>query len=176
MQCPGFAILHYDSQLRSVSLVRKDQVDNVGVKNKSHGKILNEIGSKLSDFLAGSGVTVAVRERAFSRFNAEVQTLNKVVGVAEMIVWHILEMKYQEVTPASVKKYVTGWGRADKEEVSEAVENYFSEEIAWASDNESDAVAVGIAWLVANKYVDQIPLEKYKDKISELEEEDEDDV
>ena len=65
----------------------------MGVKNKSHGKILNEIGSKLSDFLAGSNVKVAVRERAFSRFNAEVQTLNKVVGIAEMIVWHIMEMK-----------------------------------------------------------------------------------
>jgi len=63
-----------------------------------------------------------VRERAFSRFNAEVQAINKVVGVSEMIVWHILEMKYQELTPASVKKYVAGSGRANKEEVAEAVE------------------------------------------------------
>lgn len=174
MQCPGFAILHYEASARSVTIKRKDQVDNIGVKNKPHGKILNEIGSKLSDFLAGNTIKVVVRERAFSRFNAEVQTINKVVGVAEMITYHILEAKFQELTPASVKKNVTGSGRASKEEVAEAVENYFDEPITWASDNESDAVAVGIAWLVANGYLDLIPLEKYSENAQDLEEEEED--
>ena len=150
-------------------------VANRAAVNKPHGKILGEISSTLADFLAGKRVKIAVRERAFSRYNAETQAIHKVVGVSEMIVWHILEMKFQELAPRSVKKYVTGWGSASKEEVAEAIDNYIPKHAQFASDDESDAVAVGLAWLIANGYIDCIPLEKYKDKVqSESSEEDED--
>lgn len=82
-----------------------------------------------------------------------------------MIVWHILEMKFQELAPTTVKAQVTGWGHATKEDVAEAVDNYIPKHAQFASDDESDAVAVGLAWLIANGYIDCIPLEKYKDKI-----------
>ena len=83
--------------------MRKDIVANRAAVNKPHGKILSEIGNMLSDFLSGKRVKVAVRERAFSRYNAETQAIYKVVGVSEMIVWHILEMKFQELAPTTVK-------------------------------------------------------------------------
>ena len=151
MSCPGFAHLRYKSKDRSVSIVKKTIVPNrsYASQKKPHGKILNEIGSALSDFMSGTKIKVAVRERAFSRFNAETQTLTKVVGVSDMIVWHILESEFQELTAASVKKNITGWGRAEKEEVAAAIDNY-CDHTAFASDDESDAVAVGIAWLIEN--------------------------
>lgn len=158
-------------------MIRKDIVANRSAVNKPHGKILNEISSVLSDFLAGKRVKVAVRERAFSKYNAETQAIHKVVGVSEMLVWHILEMKFQELAPTTVKKHVTGWGRSEKEDVALAVDNYIPKHTQFASDDESDAVAVGLAWLIANGYIDCIPLDKYKDKLQgEVVEEDEDDV
>ena len=113
--------------------------------------------------MAGDKIKVAVRERAFSRFNAETQTLNKVVGVSDMIVWHILSMEFQELTATSIKKHVTGWGRAEKEEVAKAIDNY-CKHTAFSSDDESDAVAIGIAWLIENGYMDCIPLKQYEEK------------
>lgn len=144
--------------------MRKDVVANRAAVNKPHGKILSEIGNMLSDFLSGKQVKVAVRERAFSKYNAETQAIHKVVGVSEMIVWHILEMKFQELAPTTVKKYVAGWGRAEKEDVAEAVEAYIPPHAQFTCDDESDAVAVGLAWLIENGYIDSIPLEKYKGK------------
>lgn len=174
MKSPGFALLRQNEKQRSVELVRKDIVANRAAVNKPHGKILGEIGNMMSDFLAGKRVKVAVRERAFSKYNAETQAIHKVVGVSEMIVWHILEMKFQELAPRSVKKYVTGWGSASKEEVAEAIDNYIPKHPQFYSDDESDAVAVGLAWFIANGYIDCIPLEKYKDKVqSESPKEDE---
>lgn len=156
--------------------MKKDIVDNSGSINskKPHGKILNEISSKLSDFLSGKNIKLAVRERAFSRYNAETQAIHKVVGVSEMIVWHILESKFQELAPSTVKKHVTGYGKAEKEEVAEAIDNYIPKHNLFASDDESDAVAVGIAWLIENGYIDCIPLEKFKSEVQEEEESDPD--
>lgn len=169
MRCPGFALLQYHSDTRSVSLIKKDVVDNSGSRNskKPHGKILNEIGSKLSEFLAGNDISVAVRERAFARFNAETQTLNKVVGVSEMIVWHILTAKFQELAPLSIKKHITGSGTSTKEDVALSIDSYMPDHPAFETDDESDAVAAGIAWLIANGYIDCIPLEKYKESAKE---------
>lgn len=174
MKCPGFALLRQSADDRTVAIVRKDIVANRAAVNKPHGKILGEISSVLSEFLAGKRVKVAVRERAFSKYNAETQAIHKVVGVSEMIVWHILEMKFQELAPTTIKKYVTGWGRAEKEDVAEAIDNYIPKHTQWSSDDESDAVAVGIAWLISNGYIDCIPLEKYKEKVQSAIEEDED--
>lgn len=176
MRCPGFALLRYSADDRSVSLLRKDVVANNVAVNKPHGKILNEIGNMLSDFLAGKNVKVAVRERAFTQFNAETQAIHKVVGVSDMIVWHILEMSFQELAPSSVKKYVTGWGMASKDEVAEAIDNYIPKHTQWHYDDESDAVAVGLSWLIKNGYIDCVPLEKYKEKYLESISENDDDV
>lgn len=174
MRCPGFALLRYSADDRSVSLIRKDVVANNAYVNKPHGKILSEIGNTLSEFLSGNHVKLAVRERAFTQFNAETQAIHKVVGVSDMVAWHILEMSFQELAPSSVKKYVTGWGMATKEEVAEAIDNYISKHAQWYYDDESDAVAVGLAWLIKNCYLDCKPLEKYKDKFMENQPDDDD--
>jgi len=55
-------------------------LDSHGSKDP-HGKILCDIHCLLMKL--SHGVDVFVRERAFSRFHVETQTLNKVVGIAD---------------------------------------------------------------------------------------------
>lgn len=118
------------------------------------------------------GVQVAVRERAISRFHQEVITLNKVTGVTEMLLWYTSQESFQEITPSEVKRYVTGFGRAEKQEVAEAIGNYCSHP-QFRDDNESDACGVAIGWLIQNGYLDCCPLDKYKDRVKENTEDDE---
>ena len=123
------------------------------------------------EFIKDKGLKVVVRERAISKFNQEVITLNKVCGVTEMLLWYVLEQSFQEITPTEVKKYVTGYGRAEKEDVSAAIVNYCSH-AQFKDDNESDACGVVIGWLVQNGYLDCCPLDKYKDRVKEVESDD----
>ena len=158
---PGFCLLQYHADTRSVELLRRDIVPNkTKTKFKKRGEIINEIGKMFLDYITPKIVQVIVRERGFSRFNAETQAYHAVIGALEMILWDRKEMWFQELVPKSVKKIITGSGLASKEEVAGALDNYLEHPI-WRADDESDAVAVGIAWLIENGYMEPIPLEKY---------------
>ena len=161
---PGFSLLLYHADTRSVELLRRDVVANKKrTELKKRGEIINEIGKLFLDYIAPKVVQVVVREKSFTKFNAETASLNAVVGALEMILWDRKEMWFQEVAPMAVKRDVAGSGKASKDEVAEALDNYLEHPI-WRADDESDAVAVGIAWLIENGYMDSIPLEKYVEK------------
>ena len=100
-----------------------------------------------------------MRERAFSRFSHETQTLNKVVGVTDMLCYQLSGGEFQEIAPTSVKKLVAGDGKAQKEAVAAALDAYISHHI-FQTDDESDACAVGIAWLIQNGYLDPVEAPK----------------
>lgn len=168
MYCPAFVLFHYDADLQKVMIKYKDHCSNRSYadKKKSHGKILNEISSMFGDFLKGREVKIVVRERSFSKFCQETITLNKVCGALEMALWVVLQRPFEEVTPTQVKKYVTGSGKATKEEVAEAIKNYCDHNV-FQTDDESDACGVAICWLIMNGYLKTIPLEKYKDLVKD---------
>lgn len=86
-----------------------------------------------------------MRERGFSRFAAETQALSKVVGVTDFIAAFIMR-SFEEIAPVSVKKTLTGNAKAKKDEVAAQLSKYVGDH-SYACDDESDAVAVGIAWL-----------------------------
>ncbi len=115
---------------------------------KPHGAILSAILS----FLEGlpDDIDIFVRERAFSRFPHETQTLHKVVGVADLAAWRYSSDIFQELAPTTIKKLLTGNGKATKEEVAGALTRYVGQQ-HYATDDESDAVAVGVAWLLQQK-------------------------
>lgn len=71
------------------------------------------------------------------------------VGVTDLYAWAFAHKGFDEIAPSAVKKLVTGKAAATKEEVAEALEAYVGKQ-EYACDDESDAVAVGIAWLVSN--------------------------
>lgn len=161
---PGFALLQYHADTRSVDLLRKDIIPNkTHTKDKKRGQILNEIGMLFTEYISPQIVKAVVREKSFVRFNAETAALYSVNGAVDMILWNRKEMWFQELPPLTVKKNIAGSGKASKEELAEAIDNYCTHS-NWRSDDESDAVGVGIAWLIINGYMDTIPLEKYREQ------------
>lgn len=105
---------------------------------------MNAICELLSEL--SQGIDVFVRERAFSRFPHETQALFKVIGIADLIAWQTGNAVYSEIAPTTVKKLLVSSGRATKQEVADALEMYVGQQ-NYITDDESDAVAVGIAWL-----------------------------
>ena len=90
-----------------------------------------------------------VRERAFSRFPRETQALSKVVGIADLVAWRRAHSAFCELAPTTIKKLLTGSGKALKGEVAAVLECYVGKQ-TYATDDESDAVAVGITWILQN--------------------------
>ena len=70
-----------------------------------------------------------------------------------MYAWAFGEKEFEEIAPLSVKKSVTGNAKADKEEVARCLESYVGK-LEYECDDESDAVAVGIAWLIQHGYIE----------------------
>ena len=91
-----------------------------------------------------------MRERAFSRFPHETQALSKVVGIADLVAWQKKRSTFEEVAPSTVKKVLTGSGKASKNEVACSLEDKY---VAgnFETDDESDALAVGIRWCILKK-------------------------
>lgn len=124
-------------------------LNNRGEK-KCHGQILGEIYNLIIELAVD--VAVFVREKGFSRFPHETQALFKVVGVADLAAWKAYGTEFVEIAPTTVKKLLTGLGKAGKDEVAAALEKYIGEQ-HFKADDESDAAAVGIAWLIRNSYI-----------------------
>lgn len=72
--------------------------------------------------------------------------LFKVVGVADLDIWRYVNATWQNLIPTIVKKLVTERENAEKKEVAEALSTDVNQQL-YATDDESDAVAVGLAWL-----------------------------
>lgn len=89
---------------------------------------------------------ILIRERGFSRFNKETQRLFRVVGIADYVAF-TEGLAFEEISPMTVKKHVTGNNKASKEAVAAALEAYVGKQ-DYACDDESDAVAVGVGWLI----------------------------
>ena len=71
--------------------------------------------------------------------------LSKVVGVSDLYAWGFGQRIFQEIDPKTVKKLITGDGLAEKQTVADALEKYVGLQ-EYRVDDQSDAVAVGIAW------------------------------
>lgn len=98
-----------------------------------------------------------VREKGFSRFSHETQVLFKVVGVSDLAAWQCGQKEYHELAPATIKKLLTGSGKASKEQVAAALARYVGHQ-PYATTDESDAVAAGIAWLIQMKMIGAVTL------------------
>lgn len=99
---------------------------------------------------------VAVRERGFTRFHNETQALFKVVGVTDLALNNFLGTEWDNIPPLTVKKLITGSGKATKAEVAKALSQYLTKPIdenTYSGDDETDAIAVGVSWMLGNGYI-----------------------
>ena len=95
-------------------------------------------------------LAVLVREEALANIATSgrtVQVLHKVVGVSDLYAWAFRGVEFEEISPKTVKKLVTNDANAEKEVVAAALEQFVGK-YEYECDDESDAVAVGVAWLL----------------------------
>lgn len=93
-----------------------------------------------------------------------IEVLHKVVGVADLYAWGFGAREFSEVHPKRVKKLVANNQLAEKEDVAKALSQFVGER-EYACDDESDAVAVGIAYLIENNMIDSPYSENAKPEV-----------
>ena len=129
----------------------------------THGEMLYKIYNTLIyelGELSWSYDVVCVREKAFNSRGSQGEIgIFKVVGVTDCAVWDVLHKEWSELYPVTVKKELTGSGKAEKQDVAKAVLRYFPE-AKFENDDESDAAAVGIAYMIQNGIIERLPPEE----------------
>ena len=115
LRCPGFSILRYENG--KITVERLCHLNYRG-QECCHGEILASIYNLITELSAD--VAVFVREKGFSRFPHETQALFKVVGIADLAAWRMRKTQFEEIAPTTVKKLLTGSGKAGKKEVAAA--------------------------------------------------------
>lgn len=148
LSCPAFAVGYVEEG--HIVIVH---LSHVKTKSKdSHGTrlrlIFNHLEKVLDEF---PDINHVVREKGFSRHAVTTQALFKVVGISDLVANHFGHDVVTEIAPLTVKKLITGNGKASKEEVAENVCRFLSTQVNFATDDESDAVGVLIAYALQKK-------------------------
>lgn len=91
-----------------------------------------------------------------------IEVLHKVVGVSDLYAWGFGGREFDEIHPKTIKKLVANDQLAEKEAVAAALIQFVGQR-EYACDDESDAVAVGIAWLLQQEMIES-PYEKPEEK------------
>lgn len=103
--------------------------------------------------MASTHVKVYTREKAFIGHFGDADRLLRVAGVTDMVLWKIKEEPFYELHVREIKKFITNNGAATKEEVASALEQFVGPQ-EYGTDDESDAVAVGVSFLLKEGYID----------------------
>lgn len=135
-------------------------VDNKTNQKKTHGELLNEILSAFYDIDPwwDDGLNTNpfyVRENEIMKVKVPSErSLSKVVGVMDWVLWDRHKAEWESIYPVTVKKLITGSGKATKDEVAAALKYYIGEQ-KYKCDDESDAAAVAVAWLIQQGQIKQ---------------------
>lgn len=142
----GYAVIQWNKRQQKATVLKVGHIDNKkqGRASWNHGKKLLNIHLQLSQLLSEFQIDAVVREKGFSRFPAATQALFRVVGVSDMVVEQQIQQSITEYSVTTVKKAITGNGKADKQEVAVKIQEYLAEKIEFSVDDESDAVSIAI--------------------------------
>lgn len=162
---PGFCKLFIEKKDDDVLISRIEllSVDNK-TKTKPRGQLLTEIANAFRSFIANIDSPVFfVREQSVNncignavRSGTAARTgISGVVGIMDLLTWQLGEYSWDEIYPVTIKKLVTGNGKAEKQKVADCVAQYFSN-LPFKNDDESDAAAVAVAWLIQHDQIKQI--------------------
>ena len=134
----GFTILDVNTETSECRIVRIGSTATT--KIKSRGNKLSLIFAQMKYLEEEYNPDVVIAEQPFSRHNTSTQAIFGAVGVIQMAF-----SKYDFIwyPPSTVKKVITGNGKADKETVAEVMKSLF-EKVSFANDDESDSLAVAI--------------------------------
>lgn len=159
----GFAVVSVDEKGK-LTLEHKAHVLNK--TNKPHGWRLLNLYTEIHQYLSNYDITDFVREGGFNRFNNANKAIFKAEGVADLCVY--THEKYKgtvvtEIKPTQVKKLILGKGSASKEALKAGLYRYIGKVEFSPKDinnDESDAVAVALAYLIKEGKVKQKTTQK----------------
>lgn len=151
---PGFAVFHMiDSKIDSLHLTNV----NNKTKKKTHGQIIDQILFHIEHVVLPrcKGEKVFVRQHVAPNHFQE----NAVIEVVGMLNWmlykqNIQQKEWVEFYPSTVKATIAGSGKAKKDDVAKNLKAYVGD-LQYACDDESDAVAVGLTYLIKNNIIEQ---------------------
>ena len=165
---PGFCLMQIDrtsgeAKVKRLILV---SVDNKN-KTKPRGQLLEEISSHaaaLFDYV--DGPVYLVREQSINNCGGKIAHsstaartgISSVVGVMDLLAWRYGKLSWDEIYPVTIKKLLTGNGKAEKQAVADALSLYLKG-VTYKNDDESDAAAVAVAWLINHGQLKQISQE-----------------
>lgn len=160
---PGFCLLEVDNENGKANIVdlRLMSVDNKSKKNKTHGQILREIFYSFNKFLsksrtnddeAGEDSFYFVREKMI--LNKKVPSERDVAKVVGIMDFYLNEQEWHEIYPVTIKCLIAGSGKAEKQAVADALPVYVGAR-EYKNDDESDATAVAVAWLIQNHQIEE---------------------
>lgn len=143
-----------------MEVLQTSVVDNHHSPQKTRGQLLCEIVDALTAYAEKYPDAVYLRERtAYVKNVAAFSALNEVAGVTRATLWRLAQKDFDEMPPVTIKIILTGNRKASKDEVSSALTSYVGER-TYTFDDESDAVAVGVAWLIQHGLIDKAEIEK----------------
>lgn len=139
----GYAILNMDGELIEKDIIKAKQRETHHQKIKRQYDVLAGIKDKYSD---KEYDMIVVKEQLLFRPPRTASILAKIHGIIDLLFPEVFEYY-----PSTIKKDITGNGKADKQEVADAVCKHLDmteEELAFKSDDESDAIAVALMYLI----------------------------
>ena len=150
---PGWCILTVkDKKIIDVKLFSLDNK----AKNKTHGQILTEIYDVFYNNVIKETNTATwfyVREKMVMLVKVPSERdVAKVVGLMDFMLG---DKEWNEIYPTTVKKLITGSGKAQKTEVAIELSKYIGTQ-NYKCDDEYDAAAVAVAWLIQQEQIKQI--------------------
>lgn len=142
----GYAVIQWNERQQKATVLKVGHIDNKkqGRASWNHGKKLLNIHLQLTQLFSEFQIDAVVREKGFSRFPAATQALFRVVGISDFVVEKEIQQSITEYSVTTVKKAITGNGKADKQEVALKIQDYLTEEMQFAVDDESDSLSVAI--------------------------------
>ena len=147
---PSFCILTIENMNGTANItdIKFSTVDNKKDNKKCHGQLLDEIKSAFISCCPLFENVFLVRENEIMKVKVPSErSLSKVVGLMDWVAWKWHETQWYSIYPMTIKKLITGNGRAEKQDVANCLEKYIGK-IEYKCDDESDAAAVAIAWLI----------------------------
>lgn len=146
----GYAVLHYEDEV--ITVVEKGNLNNKKIPAALIGKKLVNIEELLCNLFDMYQFQAIVKEASFC--TNKIQSTQKTFMVLGVIYQTCFKNGYsdiQDISATTVKKLVGGNGKCSKEEVKENLYYYVGYQ-KYATEDVSDAVAVGTAYLLKNKY------------------------
>ena len=155
MSAPGVSVLEVKN--RKARIVAVSHV--ITTAKQHHGLRAEIVESWATLFIAehiAKGFDVIVREDFVARTSKQGHPVYSAWGAVDQALNKFgLNFTTPAISQSKVKKLVVGKGKAEKHEVEEAVRKWTGYTGEFAKDDESDAVAIGLAYLIEEGLIDE---------------------